>query len=87
MTVHRERPRQTAAWKKPGHLKTGAVGDKDDDPGFLAFGAEVFHEEHRLGRDGTIPPRLRSAPLGRSEPHGAEAGRHAPKGDEKYESK
>ncbi len=24
LTVRRERPRQTAAWKKPGHLKMGA---------------------------------------------------------------
>jgi hypothetical protein len=70
LIVYRERPRQTAAWKKPGHLEMGAPSaiDQDGEPGFLAFGGEFFQEEHRWERDGKIPPRLRSAPLGGSQP-------------------
>jgi hypothetical protein len=82
LIVYRERPRQTAAWKKPGHLEMGAPSaiDQDSEPGFRAFGGEFFPEEHRRERDGKIPPRLRFAPLGGSQPPWARSWAACPAG-------
>ncbi len=67
LIVDRERPRQTAAWEKPGRLEIGAPSaiDQDSEPGFLAFGGEFYQEEHRRERDGKIPPQSPFCPTRR----------------------
>jgi hypothetical protein len=69
LIVHRERPRQTAAGTKPGHLEMGAPSAiRSASLVFWLFGGEFFEVEHRRERDGKIPPRLRFGPLGGSQP-------------------
>ena len=88
LIVYRERPRQTAAWKKPGHLEMGA-------PSAIRMASLVFwlsgESSSRKSTDGNAMARFhRVSVLPRSavpSPRGAEAGRHAPKGDELYEAR
>ena len=83
LIVYRESPRQTAAWKKPGHLEVGA-------PSAIRMASLIFwlsgESSSRKGTDGNAMAIFRCAfVLPRSavpSRRGAEAGRHAPKGDE-----
>ncbi len=69
LIVHRERSRQTAAWKKSGHLEMGVPSAiRMASLVFWLFGGEFLQEEHRPERDGKIPPPLRTAPFGGSQP-------------------
>ena len=88
LIVHRERPRQTAAWKKPGHLEMGPPSAiRMASLVFWLFGGEFLQEEHRPERDGKIPPPLRTAPFGGSQPRWGQSGQYPLEGREMFESK